>query len=213
GSTGYGGSAYASNPECLTKLSAAECKSPLLVRKTGVVNSYFSVASVKNLGGTYESGKDDNQWSTFQVGSTKWMVLTLELWPRSGVVDWAKSVVANHPDYNVIIQTHHYLDGGGTISTSNGGYGATSPKYLYDQVVSKYSNVKMVFSGHVGSFTSRTDTNNGNTVVSYLGNEISGAGTLRVLTINPSTGVVKSTVYNGSLAVAGTTSNTIKVIG
>jgi len=212
GSSGLGGSAFAYSPMCPSKVGAANCNSNWLVRQTGPFNSYFPASSVKNVGGAYEAGKADNIWTTFTANNTKWLVLTLELWQRPAVVAWAKDVVATHPDYNVIISTHSYLDGGGTISTSNGGYGATAPSYLYDQVVSKYSNVKMVFSGHVGTTATRTDTPNGNTVVSYLGNELGQDAAFRVLTINTKTGTVTSTVYNGALTSVGTTNNSIKII-
>lgn len=212
GSTGYGGSAYAMNPECPTRLTAAQCNSNYLVRRTEVHNSYFPLSGIRAVGGAYEAGKADNHWTTFTANNTKWLVLTLELWPRTGVVAWAKSVVASHPDYNVIISTHSYLDGGGSISTSNGGYGSTSPKYLYDQIVSQYSNVKLVFSGHVGTAASRQDTPNGNTVVSYVGNELGKDATLRMLTVNTTTGSVKSTVYNAAFTSVGSTSHTIKVL-
>ncbi|MEA4944766.1 MAG: DUF4082 domain-containing protein [Propionicimonas sp.] len=197
GSTGYGGSAYAQNPECPQRLGAAACDSSYLVRQTAEFNDAFPLSTWRNVGGVYEAGKVDNTWSTFTAAGTDWLVLNLELWPRRGVVDWAKKVVAAHPSYNVIIQTHHYLDGNGSISNSSGGYGETSPKYLYDQVVSQYSNVKFVFSGHTGAFTKRTDTINGNTVVSYLGNQVSGrADPVRVLTIDTSTGEVTGAVQN-----------------
>ena len=212
GSSGLGGSAFAYSPACPTKVGATNCKSNYLVRQTQAFNSYFPLSNVKSVGGMYEPRKADNIWTTFTANNTKWLVLTLELWQRPGVVAWAKNVVAAHPDYNVIISTHSYLNGNATISTSNGGYGATAPSYLYDQVVSKYSNVKMVFSGHTGTTASRTDTPNGNTVVSYLGNELGKDAVFRVLNINTRTGGVTSTVYNGSLTTVATTSNTIKII-
>ncbi|WP_454229031.1 metallophosphoesterase [Propioniciclava flava] len=211
GSSGYGGSAYANNPECATRLGANQCHSWTLVRDTEEFRKAYPVSSLKNVGGTYESGKPDNVWTTFSANDTDWLVLTLELWPRQGVVDWAKQVVASHPNHNVIIQTHHYLEGNGTIATYNGGYGATSPKYLYDQVVSAYPNVKIVASGHTGSFTSRKDTVNGNTVVSYLGNDLGDAANpVRIVTINTATGQVTSKVDNPiDETVKGTTSDTI----
>ncbi len=139
----------------------------------------------------------DNTWTTFKAGGADWLVLTLELWPRPAAVDWAEQVVASHPKHNVIIQTHHYLDGNASISSSNGGYGNTSPKQLYDKIVSKYANVKLVFSGHTGTFASRTDTVNGNVVSSFLGNEVGGrTNPMRILTIDPANGTVTSTVYD-----------------
>lgn len=197
GSTGYGGDAYMYNPECPTRLTAAQCKSWLLVRHTEEFNKAFPLDTMGGVGGAYEAGRVDNYWTSFTANGTSWLVLTLELWPRPEVVDWAGSVVASHPTSNVIIQTHNYLSSSGKIGTSNGGYGATSPSYLYSKVVSRYANVKLVFSGHTGGFRSRTDSPHGNTVVSFLGNTLgTSSNPVRVVTINTRTGQVSSAVYD-----------------
>ena len=66
-------------------------------------------------------------------------------------------------------------------------------------------------SGHTGSFTSRKDTVNGNTVVSYLGNDLGDAANpVRIVTINTATGQVTSKVDNPiDGTVKGTTGDTI----
>ena len=111
----------------------------------------------------------DNAYHTFRSGGRDWLVLNLELWPRTEVVTWARRVVANNPRRNVIVVTHSYLTGNGSISRSNGGYGATSPRYLFDHLIKVYPNVKLVLSGHVGRARVRTDKGaNGNKVVSML---------------------------------------------
>jgi hypothetical protein len=215
GSAGYGGSAYMYNPDCRRRLGAAACKSWLLVRHTEAFNATFPLSGMGNVGGQYAAGAADNYWTTFAANDTDWLVLTLELWPRKGVVDWARDVVAGHPGHNVIIQTHNYLTGKGRIATSNGGYGATSPRYLYERIVSRYDNVKLVLSGHTGRFASRTDTNGGNTVVSYLGNGLGGPthNPVRILTINTSTGDITGTVYDPiRRTTAGTSTNAIGII-
>ena len=82
---------------------------------------------------------------------------------------WANGVVAANPTKNVIVSTHSYLAADGSISTSNGGYGSTSPRYLFDNLVKLHPNIKMVLSGHVGQAAVRTDTGvNGNKVLSFL---------------------------------------------
>lgn len=217
GSTGYGGSAYAQNPECATRLSPAACKSSLLVRSTTEFNDSFPARNLLNLGGTFEAGKIDNAWTTFTVSDTKWLVLNLEFAPRRTAVEWARKVVAGHPKHNVIIDTHFYLNGKGSVSGSNAGYGETSGKYIYDQIVSKYSNVKIVVSGHTGSFASRTDTNKGNKTLSYLGNDLGESNNpVRILTINTLSGKVTNTVYSkvkpGSAKQFSTGSAKISVI-
>ncbi len=196
GSTGYGGSAYAHNPDCPSRLGAAECRSRLLVRRTGAFNSAFPLSGVKNLGGVYEAGKVDNMWTTFEAGGTKWLVLTLELWPRTEVVAWAAKVVAGHPGHNVIVQTHSYLTARGGIDQTNGGYGAKSGQYLHDTLIAKYANIKLVFSGHTGQAARRVDRGvHGNRIVSYLQAFHSRAtNPVRLVTIDPASGLVATSI-------------------
>lgn len=197
GSRGYGGSAYVNNPECVERLSVAECKTNLLVRHTEEYNAAFKAADEGDVAGVFEQGKLDNAYSTFTAGGKKWLVLTLEFAPRAVAVDWAKTVVASHPDFNVIVETHYYLTGSGSIGGDNAGYGEKSPQYVYDNLISKYPNIKMVFSGHTGQAAFRTDSPNGNTVASFLQNDVTAnkANAVRMVTINTSTGKVSSTIY------------------
>jgi hypothetical protein len=123
------------------------------LRNTTKYNSYFPTTRYRALGGVYESGKIDNAWHTFSAGGLNWMVINLELWARTGAVDWAKTVVASHPNHNVIFLTHAHLNSNSTIQQDNGGYGNNSPQYVFDQVIKQYANVRMVFSGHVGTHT------------------------------------------------------------
>ena len=119
-------------------------------RITETFNRYFGVQHAKNLQGTWEAGKIDNSYSTFAAGGVDWLVLNLELWPREGAIQWAKGVVASHPDHNVIVVTHSFLQGDGSIMQSNGGYGDTSPQHVFDELISQYDNIAFVFSGHTG---------------------------------------------------------------
>ena len=118
-------------------------------RDTRTFNSYFNASRYTKVGGAFESGKVDNLYSLYEAGGVKWMVMVLELWPRKAAVEWAKDAVADHPDHNVIVVTHDYLDGAGNLEQS-AGYGDTSPQYLWDNLISQYPNIKMTFSGHVG---------------------------------------------------------------
>ncbi|RKR92249.1 calcineurin-like phosphoesterase family protein [Micromonospora pisi] len=139
-----------------------------LVRDTTVFNQYFTVSQYGAVRGQFETGKVDNSYSTFEAGGVQWMVLTLELWPRVEAVNWAKNVVAAHPGHNVIVVTHDFIDGNGNIEQS-ASYGATSPQYLFDNLVKQYANIRFVFSGHVGVAGNRVDTGvNGNKIYTFL---------------------------------------------
>lgn len=139
-----------------------------LARDTTVFNDYFTAARYGAVGGAFETGKVDNVYSEFTAGGKDWLVLSLELWPRAEAIDWARNVVGSHPDSNVIVLTHSYLEKDSSIGKSSK-YGSTSPQYLYDQLISRYANIKLVFSGHTGVAGSRADVGvHGNTVLSFV---------------------------------------------
>lgn len=166
------------------------------VRDTTAYNRIFPTGRFKQLGGMYEPGKIDNAYHTFSAGGVEWLVLNLELWPRPGAVSWARTVVANHPDSNVIVLTHTYLDADGSIGGSNGGYGATSPRYLFDNLIKVYPNIKLVLSGHVGNSAVRTDVGvNGNRILSLLQTFHSSTNPVRIVQIDTAAGTVTSSVY------------------
>lgn len=164
------------------------------VRLLPLFSQYFNGRFSVN--GRYEAGKLDNYYTLFEAGGADWLVLSLELWPRTAVVNWARGVVAEHASHNVIVVTHSYLNADGTISTSNGGYGANSPKYLFDNLVSQYANVRFVFSGHVGQGASRTDTGvNGNKVASFLQGFHSTTNPVRIVEIDTAADEASTWIY------------------
>ena len=96
-------------------------------------------------GGAYGEGKMDNVYYLVNVSGVKYLVLALELFEEyqdSDVVAWANEVVENHPNYNVVVTTHAYLGSDGECLDPAG-------TYLWDNLVSKHSNIFMVLSGHV----------------------------------------------------------------
>jgi hypothetical protein len=138
-----------------------------LLRDTSTYNRYFARQSV-NREGAYERGKRDNTYQVYTAGGVGWLVLNLEMWPRAGVVRWAQRVVAGHPKHNVIVVTHHYLTKTAAISTERD-YGDTAPNVLARELILKYPNVRMVFSGHTGTAGHRVDRGvHGNRVDSFL---------------------------------------------
>lgn len=167
------------------------------LRRTGTFNQYFPLSRFSWVDGAFEGGKIDNTWSTFTAGNEDWLVLNLELWPRPAVVSWARTVIASHPNHNAVIVTHSYLSGGGGIEQTNGGYGDTSPQYMYDNLVAPYSNVKLVFSGHVGTAGHRTDVRpDGSKVVSVLGTFHSNdTNPTQIMTVDTATGTIRTKFY------------------
>lgn len=188
---GIGGSACTptGTPSCPTV--------PQALRITNTFNQYYPTTRFPNLAGTFEANKVDNAFHLFSAGGVDFLILALELWPRTAVVDWAKGVVSGHPHHNVIIVTHSYLDSSGNIETSNGGYGANSPKYLFDNLIKPNANVRLVLSGHVGTHGFRKDTNAaGGTVYAFnqcYHDEVTNPS--RLLELDVANGTIKSRVY------------------
>ena len=122
-------------------------------------------------------------------------MLTLELFPRKEAVAWGAKVVRDHPNHNVLVQTHSFATGGGTDGY-NGGYGSTSGQYVYDNLVKLYPNVKMVFSGHIGSGARINLTGDkGNQILSFLGTfHSTTTNPVRIVTIDPANGKVTTRV-------------------
>lgn len=144
-----------------------------------------------------------NAYRTFTAGGLKWLAINYEMYPRLAVQEWMKSVIERHPDHNVILFTHMFLDGSGNVPTSFGGFGAPdgSPQAVYDNVIKQYANVRFVFSGHTGTHACRVFTNtvHGNKVYAYLNNRHSTTPVpnhSRLMKINIAERTVTSTMYS-----------------
>lgn len=172
--------------------------SNIAVRDTSLYNRYMSSVYKPAQSRRFEAGKIDNSYTTFSASKTEWLVLNLELWPRPEAVEWAKGVVANHPHHNVIVVTHSYLDWEGNVSSSTGGYGATSPRYLWTNLIKVYPNIKMVLSGHLGASITREDTGvNGNRIISLQQCFHDGTrNPVRMIRIDEKTESIKHRVYS-----------------
>ncbi|MFO0920464.1 MAG: metallophosphoesterase [Candidatus Saccharimonadales bacterium] len=117
-----------------------------------------------------------NAYRTFSAGGYKWVLINFEMWPRQAVQEWMKTILERYPDHNAIFFTHTFLHDDGTISGGFGGYGSPqgTPIAVYNNVLSKYANVRFVFSGHNGSSTCGEFTGvKGNKIYAYLNNRLS----------------------------------------
>jgi hypothetical protein len=187
-------------------------------RNTSVFNHYYPLSRFKLLGGVWEPGKIDNAWHTFHAGGLDWLVLNFELWPRADAVAWAKTVVEQHPSYNVILLTHSFLSpgpGGPTIQQNNGGYGDNSPQYVFNELVKPYPNIRMILCGHAGSHGYRVDKGaNGNDIYEFLQcYHDNQTNPVRLLTIDTAAGTIKSRVVCPSLNKDKEDGSTFEVTG
>lgn len=180
--------------------SAAPGNTNKNLRGTAKFNTYFPVKRFTAQKGRYEENKSDNAYYTFKAGGVKWLVISLEFCARKAPVEWANTIIPQFPKHNVIILTHSHLTGNGVIDQRNAGYGDLSPQQIYDQLISKHSNVRFVFSGHTGSSTYRVDTGEkGNKIYQILQDyqgQDAGGGYIRLLEIDTKAGTVNGKMFS-----------------
>ena len=170
-------------------------------RNATTFNTYFPATRLKVVGRTWQENKVENAWRTFRAGGLDWLVLNLELWARAEPIEWAKKVIDDHPHHNVIVLTHAFLTGRGDIQANNGGYGDKSPQYIFDNLIKPCANVRLVFSGHVGTHRHRTDKgDHGNTIHSFLQCYHDGVtNPVRLFEIDPKMKTMTTRVYCPSI--------------
>lgn len=115
--------------------------------------------------GIYKAGSLTNTWRTLKIGSTDWLMMTLDYGAPDDVLAWAGEVVAAHPNHKVIVSTHGYLYSGGKHWDSNDSSdaiddhwktyaGDTTTPYnngdgIWEKFVSQYANIDLVLCGHI----------------------------------------------------------------
>lgn len=153
-------------------------------------NSYF--------GGAFETDKMENTWCTFSKDEYKFLILSLEYVPRNKVLDWAKTIIEQHPNYNVILNTHAYLDThdqladtvGSELCYNTGDEFANDGVHCWEKLVSQYPNFLFVFNGHVGGSGNLVGTGiHGNKVYQFHANYddaiVAEHGMMRLVDLDP----------------------------
>lgn len=164
-----------------------------------------------------------NHYIKFDVGSYKFLMLTMEFLPPDSVIDWGSRVIDSFPDHKIIISTHAYMTAWGEKSTdtsahSTNHYGLTndnSGDSLWHKLIKKKENIVMVLGGHFingtvenNNWVRRYSTNgdSGNVVhqifMNYQRDSTggfaidNGQGWLMKMRFNPSTGDVFTSLYS-----------------
>ncbi len=154
-------------------------------RDSTMYQEYFGVNAIQNsaAAATYAGSFEDpygkttteNSYYRFNVNGKNWMIMQLELHPRASVLNWAKAIMEQYSNDNVILTTHSYLDGVGgyTIndnmsyineSTDNaaGGYIGQSTGNIWEALKS-CNNIRMILCGHstngTGAVVQKMETN------------------------------------------------------
>ncbi len=99
------------------------------------------------------NGSSTNNYTLFESGPYKFMVISLEYGPRKEALCWAENLIASHPDRRVIIASH-------CIQTHGAGFNLNCPsseydmvggsgKTIFDELAKRHSNVFLLASGHI----------------------------------------------------------------
>jgi hypothetical protein len=109
-------------------------------------------------GGHCEAGGTANSYRLVTIGGQRWLVLGLEFGPRDEVIEWANGVLDKHAECPAIVATHAYLFRDNTRFDHTRGAQRGSPhdwgndgEELWQKLVSRHANVKLVVCGHVRS--------------------------------------------------------------
>ena len=139
-----------------------------------LLGNYFPVSryrSMPTFGGTFEPGRTENSFHLFTVAGRDYLTLALECGPRNETVAWAAQILEKYPDRFAVVVTHAYLYSDGTrynwaakgssqqYNLHCKSYGFSAPhdgsenvndgQQLWEKLVGKSKNVRLVLSGHV----------------------------------------------------------------
>lgn len=138
-------------------------------------SSFFNYSEyTSQIGGRFDENSLNNVWMEFSVGELKYLVLCLDYGVPDDVINWANSVIEEHPEHNVIITTHGYLYRDGTTLDSGNELAVPTPNdgnNIWSKLASQHENVVLVLSGHDPHndiVVTQREGVNGNTVTEML---------------------------------------------
>ncbi len=167
-------------------------------RNTALANRYFPLNDyIKNSNtiAVFPENTIDNSCSEFKLLNDNWLIFSLEFGPRNKTIGWVESIIKQHPNHKIIINTHAYLfhdnthlDGNDWSLPQNYGVGKLTGDdavndggQLWEKLVKKHKNILMVFTGHItgsGVGTLVSEGDHGNKVYQMLANYQKGVKTV-----------------------------------
>lgn len=146
-------------------------------RHTELLNRYFPVSRFNKpdswwKGGFYEAEKIDNYYCLFNYKDNKFMIMNLEIAPRSAVLNWADNIIFQNASRKVIIVTHDYLDKNGNRLDDLNSFGmdgrdeegklkGNNAETVFKKLIKKNPNIFMVLCGHKeGTFQKKVKIKN-----------------------------------------------------
>lgn len=130
-------------------------------RDTTKYNQYFGPDrfSDKRWYGGHMGAANDNNFSFFEWGNLKFLVVGLEFAPRDEALEWADKIIQRYKERRVIVVTHCYLNMCKAGNTGCGRYHNECASHynvdgngadtIWEKLIRRHNNIFMVLSGHV----------------------------------------------------------------
>ena len=155
-------------------------------------------------GGASPSGFSSYQ--TFSAGGMKFLALELTVAAPKSEIEWAKRVIAEHPDLPVILTTHQMLDPKARLGkgTAVSGPDRQTPAHVWEQMIEPSPQVFLVICGHYHGEACITKTTKAAQPVhvvlqDYQDEANGGNGWLRIFTFRPEQNKIDVQTYSPSL--------------
>ncbi|WP_378040852.1 DUF2341 domain-containing protein [Citricoccus parietis] len=165
-------------------------------------------ASLEGTPWTFGGSHDiDNYYYTGEVDGAKLLVLTVGFFSADHAEDpglgWARQVLEDHPDHNVILASHQSV---------NMGENSWANDHLMDQLIDPFPNVKLVLGGHItGTGVASHIREDGSVVhgilTDYQGRVYGGQEYLRHLSVDAENGILYANTYSPLLDKATSDGN------
>ena len=155
-------------------------------------------------GGASPSGFSSYQ--TFTGGGIKFLALELTVAAPKEEINWAKKVMAEHPDLPVILTTHQMLNPEGKIPKSKAasGPGRQPPTKMWQQLIEPSPQIFLILCGHYHGeayITKKTQAPQPVHIVlqDYQSEPHGGNGWLRIFTFRPHRNKIEVQTYSPAL--------------
>ncbi|TQC47333.1 metallophosphatase [Rhodococcus sp. WS4] len=103
-------------------------------------------------------------YDLLDIAGAKFLMLYIGYNPPEHALKWAEGVLSDHPDRNVVIGSHYYLDEDGSLRMSGfGDIGTSAGQQIWNRLVVPFETVFLVLAGHVDGQTTVTDRKVGDT--------------------------------------------------
>ena len=143
-----------------------------------------------------------DNYQLFEIGSLKFLMVSLEVGTPQYSVDWAQALIQAYPDRRVILTTHAFIDTAGNRPTSVvHRVDGLSAAALWSQLIVPNCNIDFVISGHYHGEARDADANTCGESVhqllsDYQDDPQGGDGWMRMMTFRPELNQVDVVTYS-----------------